>query len=77
MLKKYCVLSLILLMFGAANVGAVSAVSNTENQDSAAEKIKAAVGKIGTGEKARATVTLRDGRKLSGYISAARTMILL
>ena len=36
-----------------------------------AEKIKARVAKLGTGEKAKAKVKLHSGEKLKGYISSA------
>lgn len=36
-----------------------------------AAKVKADVAKRGTGEKARVTVELRDGRKVRGYVSGA------
>jgi len=72
MLKKYCVFALILLMFGAANIRTTFAISQTGNQTSSAEKIKREVVKAGVGEKARVTVTLRNGTKLSGYINEAR-----
>jgi hypothetical protein len=32
------------------------------------EEIKVRIGKLGIGEKARATITLRDGRKVKGYL---------
>jgi len=70
MLKKYCIFALILLMFSAANSRTIFAISQTENQTSSAEKIKRTVAKAS--KKARATVTLRDGTKLSGYINEAR-----
>lgn len=72
MLKKYCVLALILLVFGTANAQKVFAVSPWNNQTSSVEKIKRAVTKAGVGEKARVTVMMRDGTKLFGYISEAR-----
>ena len=72
MFKKYCVFALILLMFSTANIRTTFAISQTENQTSSAEKTKRTVAKAGVGEKARVTVTLRDGAKLSGYINEAR-----
>ena len=35
------------------------------------EKIKIQVAKVGVGEKARATITTRDGAKIKGYVSQA------
>jgi hypothetical protein len=37
----------------------------------AVEQIKIKVAKLGVGEKAKATVFLRDGRKIKGYIAQA------
>jgi len=72
MLKKYCVFTLVLLMFGAANIKMTFAVAQTENQTSSADKIKRIIIKAGVGEKARVKVTLRDGTKLAGYVNEAR-----
>jgi hypothetical protein len=44
------------------------------NSDSAGlDKVKAKVAKIGVGEKAKATVFLKDGTKKKGYIGQAGT----
>src|SRR5215207_2722555 len=48
-----------------------SASANTKKDAAPAEKAQAAVQKIGTGEKARVEVRLRDNTKLKGYVSAA------
>jgi hypothetical protein len=32
------------------------------------EEIKVRIGKLGIGEKAKATITLKDGRKVKGYL---------
>lgn len=72
MLKKYCVLVMILLTVATTNVKMAFAVEKSGKQDSAAEKIKSSVAKIGIGEKAGVTVTLRDNTKLTGYISQMR-----
>lgn len=36
-----------------------------------AEQAKVQVAKIGLGEKARATITLKDGKKVKGYVARA------
>ena len=41
----------------------------TEKEARFAEKVKTGIGKIGTGEDAQVKLKLRDGTKLSGYIS--------
>ena len=65
-------LSIILsgLMLSTALVSQ-SASANTKKDAAPAEKARAAVQKIGTGEKARVEVKLRDNTKLKGYVSAA------
>lgn len=65
-------LSIILsgLMLSTALVSQ-SASANTKKDMAPAEKARAAVQKIGTGEKARVEVKLRDNTKLKGYVSAA------
>ena len=65
-------LSIILsgLMLSTALVSQ-SASANTKKDAAPAEKARAAVQKIGTGEKARVEVRLRDNTKLKGYVSAA------
>lgn len=35
------------------------------------EKVKIQVAKVGVGEKARATITTKDGAKIEGYVSQA------
>jgi hypothetical protein len=35
------------------------------------EKVKIQVAKVGVGEKARATITTKDGAKIKGYVSQA------
>jgi hypothetical protein len=64
MLKKY--LSIILALLLANVLFVVSAQAQT------AEQMKLKVAKLGVGEKARATVQLKDGTKIKGYIAEAR-----
>jgi sRNA-binding regulator protein Hfq len=40
-----------------------------DRQPASIEKIKIDVNRLGTGEKARAKITLRNGMKLKGYVS--------
>ena len=35
------------------------------------EKVKSKIAKLGVGEKAKATVTLKDGKKIKGYVGQA------
>ena len=52
--------------------GAVSAGAKEENDAKLAEKVRAAVTKLGTGPATRIQVKLRDNTKLSGYLSQVR-----
>lgn len=58
-----------LLMLGL-NVAPVAAAQTT-NDAQAVEKVRLKVAKLGLGDKARATVRLKDGRKIKGFISQA------
>jgi hypothetical protein len=60
-------LALVLLLITVgANSGA--ARSRPQNEPLAAEKVRAKVAKLGTGKRSRAEVTLKDDRRLKGYI---------
>ncbi|MDQ3754151.1 MAG: hypothetical protein M3371_05400 [Acidobacteriota bacterium] len=52
-----------------ANVRAAQTNATTATLSPAAERVKARVGKIGSGLKARVHVGLQDGTKLQGFIS--------
>jgi hypothetical protein len=70
MLKKHLSLALVVLL---SNVFlAIPARAQSNNQDQSVEKIRAKVARIGVGSKARATVKLKNGTKLKGYIAEAR-----
>ena len=47
----------------------VKAGQQAAAQTAASEQIKIQVAKLGVGEKAKATITLKDGKKTKGYIS--------
>ena len=61
-----CVLSVVVLL-GVLATEVVGQQAVTE--PSTLEKIKIDVNKLGTGDKARAKITLRNGTKLKGYIA--------
>ena len=46
-------------------------VALARQQITSAEQTKVQIAKIGLGEKARATVTLKDGTKVKGYVARA------
>jgi hypothetical protein len=56
-----------LLLLGPA-LQTVSARQQTDKQAPTVEQIKIQVTKLGVGEKARATITTRDGAKVKGYV---------
>jgi len=56
-----------LLLLGPA-LQTVSARQQTDKQAPTVEQIKIQVTRLGVGEKARATITTRDGAKIKGYV---------
>jgi len=70
-MKKY--ISIILVVAIVTLATGVKALAQNPAKDPVqrAAKIKAKVAKLGTGTKAKATVKLKTGEKLKGYISAA------
>ena len=71
MFKKLLSLLLVALLINLVWVKPAYADSKEEKQARFAEKVKASVLKLGTGEAARVKVKLRDKTKLEGYVSAA------
>ena len=71
MCRKVMTLLLVVLVVNLAGVRLAYAESKEEKQARFAEKIKANVAKLGTGESTRVKVKMRDQSKLEGYISDA------
>ena len=71
MFRKPFTLLLIALVINLGGVRLAYAGSKEDKQARFAEKIKANVLKLGTGESTRVKVKLRDQAKLEGYISDA------
>ena len=71
MLRKMFTVVLVAAVINLAGVRLAYAESKEEKQARFAEKIKANVLKLGTGESTRVKVKLRDQAKLEGYISDA------
>jgi hypothetical protein len=71
MFRKLMTLVLVALVINLAGVRLAHAESKEEKQARFAEKVKANVLKLGTGESSRVKVKLRDKAKLEGYISDA------
>lgn len=62
----------LLLLPASANVSAAAAGGSKQKRSGmTVEEVKTKVAKIGVGEKARATVWLKDGAKHKGYIARA------
>ena len=72
MLKKYLSLALIALVANVFLAMPVMARAQSNNPTQDVEKIKIKVAKLGVGDKARATVRMKDGTKIKGYITEAR-----
>ena len=71
MFRKLVALLLVALVINLAGVRLAYADSREEKQARFAEKIKANVLRLGTGESTRVKVKLRDQAKIEGYISDA------
>jgi hypothetical protein len=67
-MKSYltCLLASLLLL---ATISQPVAAKQGDTPATPVEKIKAKVAKLGVGEKAKATVTLKSGTKTKGYIA--------
>jgi len=71
MFRKLVTLLLVVFVINLAGVRLAYAESKEEKHVRFAEKVKANVQKLGTGESTRVKVRLRDQSKLEGYISDA------
>jgi hypothetical protein len=71
MLKKHLSWSLSCLLLLGLIAQAVGAGQQGDKQATPVETIKSEVAKIGVGEKAKATITKKDGTKTKGYIARA------
>lgn len=70
MLKRLLSLTLAGLLLNLSVAVPVCAETREEKDARRAEKVKRAVEKLGTGEKARVKVRLKDGTRLKGYVEA-------
>ncbi len=69
MFKKYLTLALAILVVNLSLGVSVFADGKADKEARFAEKVKASVARLGTGENARVEVKLKDGAKLKGYVS--------
>ncbi|HKY43071.1 MAG TPA: hypothetical protein VJM50_08240 [Pyrinomonadaceae bacterium] len=71
MFKKLLSISLVALLINLTAMTPAYAASKEEKKARFAEKVKANVLKVGTGEAARIKIKLRDKTKVAGYVSSA------
>ena len=69
-MKTYLICLLASLVF-VASISMPVVAQQSNSQEATLDKVKAKVAKLGTGEKAKATVILKDGTKIKGYIGQA------
>jgi hypothetical protein len=72
MFKKYLSLTLVVLLSNVVLSVPAMARARSGNQVQTVEQIKIKIAKLGVGSKARATVRLKDGTKIKGFIAEAR-----
>lgn len=69
MLKKYLSIFVMGLLLNLAIAPAAFASDGAESSAEFAKKVKSEIARLGTGPKAKVNVTLKDGKKIKGYIS--------
>ena len=69
MLKTFLLLLIVVLSCGT--VSRVAIAGQSTSQVSTVEQIKSKVARIGVGAKAKATIRLKNGTKVKGYIAQA------
>ena len=69
MLKRYFLMSLLVLVGNLAVSPLAFASNKSEKEAKFAEKVKTEIAKLGVGKDARIKVKLKDGTKLKGYVS--------
>ncbi len=71
MLKRVLSIALVGLLFNMITVSNLHAESKEEKKIRFVERVKDGISKLGTGAEARVEVSLRNKRKLKGYVSEA------
>ena len=69
-MRTYLICLLASMVF-VTSISMPAAAQQNSSEAATIEKVKAKVAKIGIGEKAKATVNLKDGTKKKGYIGQA------
>jgi hypothetical protein len=72
MLKKFLSFLLVVLLTNVLVAVPALARPQNDNRNQGAEQMKIKIAKLGVGEKARATVRLKDGTTMKGYVTEAR-----
>lgn len=68
---KTCLTSLLAGVLFVASISMPAAAQQSNAEPILVDKVKAKIAKLGVGEKAKATVFLKDGTKIKGYIGQA------
>ena len=69
MLKRYFLMSLLVLVGNLAVSPLAFASNKSEKEAKFAEKVKTEIAKLGVGKDSKIKVKLKDGTKLKGYVS--------
>jgi hypothetical protein len=69
MLKKFISIVLMIALVNLSGIVSAFAKSNTEKELRIAAKVKENIEKLGTGEKAKVKITLKDKTKIEGCVS--------
>ncbi len=69
-MRTYLICLLASVLF-VASISMPVAAQQSNSEGTTLDKVKAKVAKLGTGEKAKATVILKDRTKIKGYIGQA------
>ena len=71
MLRRYTAVALAIALLHLFDAGPALAATKAEKEARAAEKVRANILRLGTGESARVKIKLRDKTKLEGYVADA------
>ena len=72
-MRKTCLPSLLAGLLVLIPAGRIAGASPQKQENTPAiDQIKLQVAKLGVGEKARGTITMKDGTKVKGYVYQAR-----
>jgi hypothetical protein len=69
MIRKFITIALIVTIINLLGVASVFAGERSEKEMALAEKVRGNIEKLGTGERAKVKIILKDKSKIEGYIS--------